>query len=251
MLHASGPRRQRAGLYIVVCMKRALLTGVGREGQVGEAVAARLASEGFELILVDRTAENVRARAKAIQDSGGVARAYACDLSDPEALNGLVKEVTVAGPHLDALIHMAGGFAASGPVADTQIADWERQLTINLRTAFLTARSTIPLLRKGGSIVFFSSESALPGAKLAHISAYAVSKHGVVALALSIAQEERPNGLRVNVIAPAAIRTSTNVASMSPDASFVEREDVADIVAYLCSDRARAVTGQVIRLGPR
>jgi NAD(P)-dependent dehydrogenase (short-subunit alcohol dehydrogenase family) len=230
-----------------------MLTGVGREGQVGEAVAARLAAEGFELILVDRTAENVRARAEAIRTAGGIASAHTCDLADPDAVAGLIREITRdRGPRLDALVHMAGGFAATGPVADTAISDWDRQLTINLRTAFVVARAAIPLLRtEGGSMVFFSSESAIPGAKLSRISAYAVAKLGVVALATAISQEERERRIRVNVLAPAAIRTATNTASMGRDANFVEREDVAATVAYLCSDASRAITGQVLRLSPR
>lgn len=234
-------------------MKRALLTGVGREGQVGEAVAARLAADGFELILVDRSAENVRARADAILAVGGVASAYACDLADPDAVADLIREITRdRGSQLDALVHMAGGFALTGPVADTAVSDWDRQLTINLRTAFVTARAAIPMLRAGGgSMVFFSSDSAMPGAKLARISAYAVAKYGVVALALAISQEERSTGIRANVLAPAAIRTATNAASMGREANYVEREDVGATVAYLCSDASRAITGQVLRLSPR
>jgi 3-oxoacyl-[acyl-carrier protein] reductase len=69
-------------------------------------------------------------------------------------------------------------------------------------------------------------------------------------LATAIAQEEAPHGVRVNTIAPAAIRTATNVADM-PNARFVEREDVAATVSWLCSDAAAAISGQVVRLGPR
>lgn len=240
-------------LGIVVRMKRALLTGVGREGQVGEAVASRLVADGFELILVDRTAENVRARADAVRAAGGVAAPYACDLADPDAVASLIRKVaTDHGDRLDAVVHMAGGFAATGPVADTAVPDWDRQLTINLRTAFLTARATIPMLRAGGgAMVFFSSESAIPGAKLSGISAYAVAKFGVAALAVAISQEERAAGIRANVLAPAAIRTATNAASMGKEAKFVEREDVSATVAYLCSEASRGITGQVLRLSPR
>ncbi len=234
-------------------MKRALLTGVGRAGQVGEAVAARLATDGFELILVDRTAENVQARANDVLAAGGRATGYACDLADPDALAGLARQVAEHhGASLDAVVHMAGGFAVTGPVADSSVTEWDRQLTINLRTAFLTARTTIPMLRiVGGSMVFFSSEVALPGAKLSRVSAYAVAKLGVAALATAISQEERSARIRANVIAPATVRTAANIASMGSEASFVEREDVAATVAFLCSDASRALTGQVFRLSPR
>ena len=98
--------------------------------------------------------------------------------------------------------------------------------------------------------MFFSSESALSGAKLARTSAYAVAKSGLLTLAVAISQEESANGVRANVVAPAAIRTASNTADM-PNARFVEREDVAATVAWLCSSEAMAVTGQVLRLAPR
>ena len=232
-------------------MRYALLTGVGRPGQVGEAVAARLAADGYSLLLIDRSAE-VEARAEDVRAKGGTVKAFTADLGSETAVADLFEQVRqAANGRLDALVHLAGGFAVTGPVAETQLADWDKQLTINLRTAFLTARAAIPMLRAGrGSAVFFSSESALAGSKLACIAAYAVAKSGLLTLATAISQEEAPNGVRVNVVAPAAIRTASNAADM-PNARFVEREDVAATVAWLCSEEARAVSGQVLRLAPR
>jgi NAD(P)-dependent dehydrogenase (short-subunit alcohol dehydrogenase family) len=234
-------------------MGLAMLTGVGREGQVGEAVAARLAADGHELLLVDRSLDGVSARAAALRASGASASGYAADLTYPEAVTGLFERIRKShGPGLDALVHMAGGFASTGTVAETDVADWDRQLDINLRTAFLTAKAALPLLRdRRGAIVFFSSEAALAGAKLSHIAAYAVAKNGVSVLASAIAEEEQPSGVRVNVLAPAAIRTAANVESMPEGSRFVERQDVAAAVSWLCSDEAAGLTGQVLRLAPR
>jgi NAD(P)-dependent dehydrogenase (short-subunit alcohol dehydrogenase family) len=234
-------------------MTLALLTGVGRPGQVGEAVAQRLASDGFDLVLVDRSEENVKARAAEVRAAGGRAAHYAADLADETAVDELFSRIRADhGGELGALVHMAGGFGMTGKVADTSVADWERQLTINLRTTFLVARGSIPMLReKGGSMVFFSSESALVGAKLSSVSAYAVAKSGALTLCTAIAQEEAKSGIRANVLAPAAIRTAQNLADMPPNSRFVEREDVASTVSWLCSDSSAAVTGQVIRLSPR
>ena len=233
-------------------MRFALLTGVGRPGQVGEAVAARLAADGYSLLLVDRSRDAVEARAEELRASGGTVQGFGADLSSEAEVAALFEQVGRASSGtLSAFVHMAGGFAVTGPVAETSLADWEKQLTINLKTAFLASRRAIPLLRAGkGSAVFFSSESALAGAKLSRTAAYAVSKSGLLTLALAISQEEGANGVRANIIAPAAIRTATNTADM-PNARFVEREDVAAAVAWLCSDEARGVTGQVVRLTPR
>ena len=233
-------------------MRYALLTGVGRKGQVGEAVANRLAADGYDLILVDRTAENVEARAAEIRSAGGRAHAFAADLAEPAEVAEVFRRIR--GWHGDALsayVHLAGGFAVTGPVVETTVEAWERQMTINLRTAFLTSREVVPMLRLAkGSAVFFSSESGLGGAKLSRTTAYAVAKSGLLALAAGLSQEEASHGVRVNTLAPAAIRTATNTADM-PNARFVEREDVAATVSWLCSDGAAAVTGQVIRLSPR
>ena len=233
-------------------MRYALLTGVGRPGQVGEAVASRLAADGYSLFLVDRDAAGVEARAAEIRVNGGSAQSFAADLSSEEAVTQLFGDIgRVSAGRLDAFVHLAGGFAVTGPVADTQVADWEKQLTINLRTAFLAVRGAIPFLRASrGSAVFFSSESALSGAKLARTAAYAVAKSGLLTLALALAQEEAGTGVRVNIVAPAAIRTTSNSVDM-PNARFVEREDVAATVAWLCSSEAMAVTGQVLRLTAR
>jgi NAD(P)-dependent dehydrogenase (short-subunit alcohol dehydrogenase family) len=80
---------------------------------------------------------------------------------------------------------------------------------------------------------------------------YAAAKTGVAVLMQAVAQEERANGVRANALAPASIRTAANLQSMGGDTRYVEREDVAAAVVWLCSEQARAVTGQVVRLQAR
>ena len=227
-----------------------VLTGVGREGQVGEAVARAFAERGARVLLVDRMEDVARARSDALLAAGLRSASLAADLSDVAAVDALaarVREATNGRVH--ALVHLAGGFAASGPVAESDPAVWARQITINLTTAYLTARAFLPLVRAAkGSMVFFGSEAALPGARVSGIAAYAAAKGAVLTLVQAIAQEERDNGVRANAVAPAAIRTATNLAEMGADAAYVTREAVADVVVWLCSDAARSVTGQVVRV---
>lgn len=227
-----------------------LLTGVGGEGQVGEAVARAFADLGASLVLVDRTAEKVEARASDLVAAGKTARGYGCDLSSADDLTALAERVKREhGSRLGALVHMAGGFAMSGPVAESSLDVWNRQLTINLTTAYLTSRAFLPMLREGkGALVFFASEAALPGKAGSNRSAYAVAKSGVVTLMQSIAAEERSNDVRANAVAPTSIRTAANVAAMGDNVRYVEREEVASTVTFLCSDAASAITGQVIAL---
>ena len=225
-----------------------VLTGVGREGQVGEAVAAAFADLGARVFLVDRQENDARARADALVKAGKRAAGLGVDLTDENAVAALAERVRDAtGGRVHAVVHLAGGFTASGPVAESDASLWSRQFSLNATTAYLTARAFLPLLRAAkGSIVFFASEAILAGGRTAGLSAYAASKSAVVALMQSISQEEAPRGVRANAVAPTSIRTAVNIAAMGPDVAYVSREDVAKVVLWLCSEDARAVSGQVI-----
>ena len=230
--------------------KVALITGVGRRGQVGEAVAAAFAAEGARLALVDMVKDEVDARAAELRASGGQANAFVCDLSDPAQLTRLASEVRSAMGRLDALVALAGGFAMSGPVAESDPAAWQKQFTINLTTAYLTTRALLPALRaNGGAIVYFASAAAIPGGAVAGMAAYAAAKSGVVALMRAVAADEKKHNVRANAVAPTSIRTAANIQSMGEQQNYVEREEVAATVCYLCSSDASAVSGQVVRLG--
>jgi NAD(P)-dependent dehydrogenase (short-subunit alcohol dehydrogenase family) len=135
-------------------------------------------------------------------------------------------------------------------VADGGLDVWQRQLALNLTTGVLTTRAFLPLVRAArGSFVFFGSAAALPGASVANMAAYATAKSGVLTLMRAIAEEERANGVRANAVAPTSIRTAANVRDMGSDARYVEREEVARVVLWLCSEESRPVTGQIIALG--
>lgn len=227
-----------------------VLTGVGAKGQVGEAVARAFADLGASLVLVDRTADKVQERVDEITGLGRAAHGYACDLTDERSVASLIDSVRRDhGDRVNALVHMAGGFAMSGPVAESAVDVWQRQLSINLTTAYLTTRAFLPLLRPAkGAIVLFSSEAALPGATGSNRSAYAIAKTGVATLMRSIANEERKNGVRANALAPISIRTAANVSAMGKDARYIEREQVASVVTFLCSNGASAITGELLAL---
>ncbi|MGE5732247.1 MAG: SDR family NAD(P)-dependent oxidoreductase [Gemmatimonas sp.] len=227
-----------------------LLTGVGGNGQVGEVVARAFADLGASLILVDRTIEKARARATAITATGNAAHGYGCDLTNAAAVAGLAALVQENhGDRLRALVHMVGGFAMSGPVAESSVDDWNHQIDVHLGSAYLTTRAFLPLLRADhGSIVLFSSQAALPGASIGQMSAYAIAKTGVATLTRAIATEERKNGVRANALAPGAIRTAANLGTMGDKVRYVEREEVAAAVTFLCSEHARAISGVLLPL---
>lgn len=227
-----------------------LITGVAKKGQVGEAVALRLAQRGDSVLLVSRDPADAVARARDLTTAGLRAIGYGCDLAVASDVDKLAERISAEhGDALDALVNLAGGFASSGPLASSDPASLDRQLKINLLTAYHATRSFLPMVQRArGSIVFVASESVLEGAATSGVAAYAAAKAAVVALMRSVADEGRPKGIRANALAPAAIRTSTNEKSMGRDATYVERDDVASLIAFLCSPAAAAITGQLIRL---
>lgn len=231
--------------------KVAVLTGVSRPGQVGETVARALAERGAAVVLIDRTGVDAEARASELRALGFHATSAHADLTDVDQLDAVARAVSSEFGGVDALVNIAGGFSMSGKVADSDPHAWSRQLGIGLTTAYLTTRAFLPLVRtRRGSVVFFASAAALPGGRIGEMSAYAVSKAGVITLMRAVAQEERDSGVRSNALAPTSIRTATNVESMGGAARYVEREEVADAVRFLCfSEAARSITGQVIQLG--
>lgn len=231
--------------------KVAVLTGVSRQGQVGETVAQSLAERGVSVVLIDRTGVEAEARAREIRDRGHRALAVNADLTDASQLDAVARVVKNEFGGVDALVNIAGGFSMSGRVSDSDPGAWSRQLGIGLTTAYLTTRAFLPLVReRRGAVLFFAAAAALPGGRIAEMSAYAVSKAGVITLMRAVAQEERPTGVRSNALAPTAIRTAANVESMDASTRYVEREEVADAVLFLCfSEAARSITGQVIQLG--
>lgn len=230
--------------------KVVVVTGVGRAGQAGEAIARAFAEEGASIVAIDRNPDDVEARATELRDAGHSALAFPCDLTDQAQVDAVAR--TIAASHngrIDALVNAAGGFAMSGPLAESDTAVWHRQFAINLTTAYLATRALLPLLRPTrGAIVYFTSAAALPGARVKQMAAYAAAKSGVIALMRAVAQEERDTGVRSNAVAPTAIRTAMNLESMGDAVRYVEREEVAHTVMFLCSSAASAVTGQVVEL---
>ena len=230
--------------------KSVVVTGVGRTGQMGEVVAREFAKRGAAVAIIDRDGAGAETLAAAMRADGLAVNAYGCDLTDAAATAATFARIAGAnGGRIHALANVAGGFAMSGPVAESDPAVFQRQLAINLGSAYGATRACIPFMRAaGGGIVFMAAAAILPGGKVAGMAGYAAAKAGVTALMRAVAQEERPNGIRANALAPTAIRTGVNLDSMGDKFAYVERESVAGVIAFLCSKEAANITGQVIEL---
>jgi NAD(P)-dependent dehydrogenase (short-subunit alcohol dehydrogenase family) len=226
-----------------------VVTGVGRTGQLGEAVARAFAADGARVIAVVHRRETADCLA-ALGASGHEVTALACDLTQEEQVAKLACEVeAIVGDRLDGLVNLAGGFEPSGPVRDSDPAVWQRQFTLNATTAYLATRAFLPLLRNAqGSIVYVASVAALLDDSAPEIAAYAAAKSAVLKLMRAVAEEER-GVVRANAVAPTTIRTKDMIALLGAEApGTVAREAVADAIVYLSSHEARALSGEVLKL---
>jgi NAD(P)-dependent dehydrogenase (short-subunit alcohol dehydrogenase family) len=227
--------------------KVALISGVGRVGQIGHAVARGLGRCGAKLLLADVNAVGLADRVKEFSAEGIGAKASAGDLTQPDAARTAVAAAQSHFGGLDVVINVAGGFFSYGPFTDVKPEILDRELAVNFKTAFFMCQAAVPALltRGGGAIVNFASIAVVRS--LMHMSAYSAAKAAVAGLSRELAREYRDAGIRVNAVAPATVRTADNVAQMNdPQAPLVELDDVVNTVLFLASDEARAITGQIV-----
>ena len=226
--------------------KVALVTGVGRVGQIGHAVARGMGRAGAKLLLADVNAVGLADRVKEFAAEGITAKVSAGDLTQPDAARAAAAAAQTQYGGLDILVNVAGGFFSYGPFTEVKPEILDRELAVNFKTAFYMCQAAVPLLlaRGGGAIVNFASIAVVRS--LMHMSAYTAAKSAVAGLTLELAREYRDAGIRVNAVAPATVRTADNVAQMGEKQPLVELDEVVNTVAFLVSDEARAITGQIV-----
>ena len=235
-------------------MTVALVTGASRG--IGRATAHRLAELGHDLVLHGHGTEGVTGTANALSGKFGVTVLHAAgDIADPATSKALVRLAFENFKRLDALVVNAGTHAA-GMLGMTPDATIERLFAVNAAGAAYTLQNAVRLLARGQNpaVVLTASITGTHGA--AGQAVYAASKAAVVGLTKSAAKELGPKGIRVNAVAPGFI--ATDMLDTLDEAGRAERiadtalgrlgtaEDVADVIAFLLSDQARFVTGQVV-----
>jgi NAD(P)-dependent dehydrogenase (short-subunit alcohol dehydrogenase family) len=226
--------------------KVALVTGVGRVGQIGHAVARGLGRAGAKLLLADVNAVGLADRVKEFASEGLVAKSSAGDLTQPDVTRAAAAAAQTQFGGLDILVNVAGGFFSYGSFTEVKPEVLDRELSVNFKTAFYMCQAAVPLLlaRGGGAIVNFASIAVIRS--LMHMSAYSAAKSAVAGLTRELAREYRDANIRVNAVAPATARTADNVAQMGDQQPLVELEDIVNTVLFLASDEASAITGQIV-----
>ncbi len=229
--------------------KVAIVTGAARG--IGLATAKLFLSQGMAVAMVDRDAEALAVAAAAL--TGALPLAY--DISDPDQVAAMVVDSKAHFGRIDALINNAG-VADFGPIEETDFGRWRAVMATNLDGVFLCSQAcTAALKRTRGTIVNIASISGLRASTLR--VAYGTSKAAVVHLTQQQAAELGEFGIRVNCVAPGPVRTKLAMAVHSreiidayhdaiPLNRYGSEDEIADVIAYLCSDRASYITGQVI-----
>jgi len=211
----------------------------GGFGVLGRAVVARLVGAGATVAVVDH-ADGVSAEGAAL----GIGRV---DLSDPAQAEAAIGRAAFELGGLYALVNVAGGFRWE-TLADGDLSTWDRMYAMNVKTAAAASRAALPHLLAGGRgrIVSVAAYGALKAA--AGMGAYAASKAGVIKLTEALSEEVKAKGITVNAVLPTILDTQANRKDM-PDADpdrWVKPEDLAEVIAFLLSDGARAITGAAI-----
>ncbi|HZM41177.1 MAG TPA: SDR family oxidoreductase [Acidimicrobiales bacterium] len=241
--------------------KVAIVTGAGSTPGpgvgTGKATAVVLAREGARVVLVDLHAERAEDTLRMIEDEGGEALVFAADATRAADCEAMVQATLEAYGRLDILVNNIG-LASVGTVVDTSEEAWDRAFAVNLRTAFLACKHSVPPMaaRGGGAIVNISSISALRGDGTV---AYSAAKGGLSAMSVDMAYSHGRQGIRVNAIAPGHITTPMvlSVSGQGPRTEYMNTLrneagllgtpgtgwDVAFAACFLASDEARWITG--------
>jgi NAD(P)-dependent dehydrogenase (short-subunit alcohol dehydrogenase family) len=239
--------------------KVALVTG-GSRG-IGRAIVELLAARGMRVLFTYASRDSEAAAVESsVAAAAGQARRLRADVADAASAVGVVQAALDAFGRIDVLVNNAGTHLPDVSIADTQPQDWDRVLRVNLYGTFHMVQAVLPHMRarKSGNIVNLSSN--ITSRFAAGNCAYTVSKVGVEALTRILSKEEGRNGIRVNAVAPGPIRTDMleeTMVKIGPQRAeaFIksvplgrkgEPREIAEAVAFLVSDAASYMTGQVV-----
>jgi NAD(P)-dependent dehydrogenase (short-subunit alcohol dehydrogenase family) len=232
--------------------KTAIVTG-SRRG-IGKGIAIALAKEGCNIIVSDIDQKDCEEVAKEIKNLGVKTIDIKCDVSNKADVEELFKKTVKEFGKLDILVNNAGIFPFV-TFKDMKESDWDKVLSVNLKSVFLCSQEAAKIIPEGGRIITISSIASIIGFEgLVH---YCASKGGINAMTRALALELAPEKITVNAIAPGYIDTpGANVSSneevrkqtiaMIPLARMGQPEDIANAVLFLASDKADYITGQII-----
>jgi NAD(P)-dependent dehydrogenase (short-subunit alcohol dehydrogenase family) len=240
----------------VLADKTVVVTGAARG--VGLAIAKACASHGARVIVADVLVEEGKAAAEKLRAEGGSARFVPVDLSDPSSIESFAADIRACEGLVDGLVNNAAVATNVGGAGfeDIPIELWDRVMRVNVRGTWLVTRAVVPLMRPGGGgrIVNLASDTALWGPP--RLLAYVSSKGAVISMTRSLARELGPRGIGITAVAPGIMRNEATdyvpaerhrhyeTGRAVPGAQMPE--DIVEVIAFLLTAGALALTGQVI-----
>ena len=217
----------------------------GGTGALGRAVAQAFGTSNAITVvtyIIDEEMKDVKTKIKTI------AELVKADITKEDQAKNLVSHVIETYDRVDILVNVVGGYLGGKSVAELDETEWDKMMSMNLKSAFLISKHVIPLMvsAKHGKIVHISSKTGLKSD--GYDSAYSASKSGLIRLVESISEEVKEDNINVNCILPSTIDTEANRNAM-PNSDFskwVKTEDLANLVLFLCSDEAKLINGAAI-----
>ncbi len=224
--------------------KTVMITGAN--GALGRAVVARFAAAGANLALVEHRPGGLDALIADLNVPAGRCLILTADAADPASVDAACAQAGARFGQLDALAHTVGGYQAGQPVHEAGLAVWDKMMALNARPVYVTCGAVARHMLAGGvrgSLTVVLARAALKGGK--NQAAYIASKAAAQRVVESMAAELLDDGIRVNAVLPGTIDTPANRAAM-PKADFsrwVPPAQIADVLLFLASDAAAAVSG--------
>ncbi|WP_287206946.1 SDR family NAD(P)-dependent oxidoreductase [Mesorhizobium sp.] len=230
-----------------------ILTGAA--GGIGSAIARKLHRSGARVVLADFNVESASKLASSLDPQGDTVLAIGYEASSSSDADAVVSACISRFGHIDHVIPAAAIYEDQ-PLATMTDEQWRRTMAINLDGVFFICRQSIPHIRSGGSIVTIASSAAHEGSSSGHVH-YGTSKGGILGFTKSLARELAPN-IRVNAVSPGTIDTpmvqellrqeGDKWLSGTPLGRFGSGEEVANVVAFLCSDASSYITGSALHV---
>jgi NAD(P)-dependent dehydrogenase (short-subunit alcohol dehydrogenase family) len=217
----------------------------GGTGALGRAVAQAFGTSNATTVvtyIIEEEREDVKSKIKTI------AELVKADITKEDQAKKLVSHVIKTYDRIDVLVNVVGGYLGGKTVAELDETEWDKMMSMNLKSAFLISKHVIPLMlfAKHGKIVHISSRTGLKSD--GYDSPYSASKSGLIRLVESISEEVKEHNINVNCILPSTIDTEANRNAM-PNSDFskwVKTEDLANVVLFLCSEEAKLINGAAI-----
>ncbi len=233
--------------------KVAVITG--STAGIGEAVAEQLHKHGAKVVIVSRSSEEAKQKAKQLSSQGQPAMGIGCDVSQPEQVRQMIDDVINYFGRLDYAVNNAGITGEHGKkITEQTVENWDKVIATSLSSVFYCLKYEIPqMMKMGGAIVNLSAVNGLVG--IPGLAPYTAAKHGIIGLTQTAALEFACQGIRINAVAPGYVQTPRisefpenivrSFANSHPMKRMAKMQEIADFILFLLSDKSAFCTGGV------